>query len=379
MSYRVLQLAAVDITLYKFVLPLMKQLRQEGYTVMAASKDLGYLKHIRDEGFAAYDLPMTRKMNPVAILISIWKVYRLLKTNNIDIVHVHTPIAGFVGRVAALFAGVSVKIYTAHGFVAGNQILMAIEKWLAKHATELLFTVNSEDRALAVEGRYLPGNRIIDIQSVGVNTRRFDPDRNSAETQQQLKQSLGNAAGDPVIGYIGRIVEEKGVLDLLAAFLSIRKDKSLKLLLVGPWDWDERDRKTVLKLKGIIEKSGLEQEVLLFGYREDIVALLGLMDVFVLPSYREGMPVSLLEAMAMEVPVIATNIRGCREEVDRTCGLLYEPRDVDGLAAHLTWMLENPAKASEMGRQGRMRVQAHFDEEQVLDRQIKAYREMLGR
>lgn len=355
----------------------MKKLQDEGFTVIAVSKDLGNLKKINAKGIKTYSLPMTRQINPLAIMVAIVKVYRLIKKERIDILHVHTPIASFIGRIAATLARVRIKIYTVHGFTTGNRFFMFIEKVLAKSCTDYILTVNSEDHQLADEQNFLTSGNIINIQSVGINTDQFNPDLFSSVERKQQRKELCIYEEAQVIGYVGRIVAEKGVLDLLAAYLKIRQNRKLKLLLIGPWDWGERDNKTIAKVKEIIHEHNLEQEVYLLGEREDIPQLLSIIDIFVLPSYREGMPVSLLEAMAMEIPVIATNIRGCREEVDSTSGFLYEPKDVDSLAKQLTYLLDNQEIAKQMGKHGRERVVEHFSEQQVLERQMKVYCEII--
>ncbi len=373
MKRKVLQLSTIDLTLYKFILPLMKELRVQGFEVIAACKDYGFLDKIKEEGFVTYDIDIARNLNPLKIIKSIYQVYGVLKKEKIDIIHVHTPIAAFVGRVAAFLAGVRVKFYTVHGFIIDKPLFYFIEKFMARYFTDYIFTVNQEDYERAVDEGFISPERITNINSVGIDIDKFNPSLVLDEEKETLRKSLGINKNDRIIGYIGRIVAEKGVLDLLESYLMIR-DQGLKLLLVGPWDLGERDGDTVDKIKKIVKEKGLEREVLLIGYREDIPRMLSIMDIFVLPSYREGMPVSLLEAMAMGLPVITTNIRGCREAIDEKTGLLFEPGNSQQFADCLRKILANEDLRRELGGNGRNRVVEKYSLDKVISRQMKIYK-----
>lgn len=376
---KILQLSAIDVTLYKFVVPLMKELKKEGFEVICAAKDLGYLDKIRKDGFKTYNIPMTRSLNPLAVLNSIYEVYKLLKKENVDIIHVHTPIASFVGRLAATFAGVKIKVYTAHGFRIDNKLFYIIEKIMAKYFTDYIFTVNYEDMKMAVDKGFISQNKILNLNSVGIDIEKFNPNKISEEEKIRLRKSLNINEEDNVIGYVGRIVKIKGVLDLLNSYIEVRKKIKCKLLLVGPWqNLSERKSNQIIdEVKKIIKENKIEKDVIMTGSREDIPQLLSIMDVFVLPSYWEGMPVSLMEAMAMERPVIATNIRGTREEVDDMSGILFEPKDTKALAKHLVNLLTNKEKAKQLGKNARKRVVENFNQEKIILKQLRVFKELV--
>lgn len=376
MKIKVLQLSSIDLTLYKFILPLMKELKLQGFEVMAACKDYGFIKKIKEEGFDTFNIDIARNINPIKILQSIYQVYRVLKLNKIDIIHVHTPIAAFVGRIAAMLAGVKIKVYTVHGFIIDKPIFYFVEKVMARYFTDYIFTVNEEDYLKAIEKGFIFPEKITNLNSVGIDINKFNPALISLSEKKALKKKLGIGENDRIIGYIGRIIAEKGVLDLLYSYLIV-KQKDIKLLLVGPWDLGERDNETVFKIKQLIKDKGLESEVVLTGYREDIPQLLNIMDVFVLPSYREGMPVSLLEAMAMEIPVIASNIRGSKEAVDEAVGFLYEVGNIEQLASCLRKVIDNQNLARTMGFNGRCRVAMKYSLDKVISKQIDKYKSWL--
>lgn len=377
MKPKVFELSTVDLTLYKFVLPLMKELRDKGFDVICGTRNFGYLDKLREEGFKAYDIALSRSLNPIALLKAFFQLIQILKKEEVDIIHVHTPIASFIGRLAAFFAKVDVKVYTVHGFVLQPKVFYFVEKFMARTLTDYMFTVNQEDLDMAVRKKFISVDRVLNINSVGIDTEHFDPKRISEDTKVQLRESLNIRKDVPIIGYVGRVVKSKGVLDLVNAFVEVRKSTDCQLLLVGPWDFDERSDNIIIEdIRYIIRENQLEHDVLLPGHREDVAELLSIMDIFVLPSYREGMPVSLLEAMAMEKPVIGTDIRGVREEITADSGLIFEVKDVNVLKRHIEFYLNNIDKAAAMGRNARQRVLSEFSIDKVIEKQIKVFLEL---
>lgn len=377
MKPKVFELSTVDLTLYKFVLPLMKELRLQGFEVICGSSSHGYLEKLEQEGFKTYETALSRSLNPFCLLKALFRLTKLFRKENINILHVHTPIASFIGRLAAFFAGVDITAYTVHGFILQPRVFYHVEKFMARTMTDYMFTVNREDMDLAIRNKFISSAKVTNINSVGVDTAFFDPGKVDEAARDKLRERLGISKGVPVIGYVGRIVKSKGVLDLVSAFVEIRREADCRLLLVGPWDFDERaDEIIVEDIINIVKDNQLEQDVFLTGHREDIAELLSIMSIFVLPSYREGMPVSLLEAMAMEKPVIGTDIRGTREEITGDCGLLYDAKDVIGLKKHILYYLNNPEKAVVIGRNARQRVLKEYDIDRVVEKQVKVFLEL---
>lgn len=378
MKLKILQIAAIDMTIYKFVLPLMKELRNNDFEVICACRNLGAIQKIQDEGFECYDIDIERSINPVSSIKAIIQLYKIIKEEKVDIVHVHTPIASVLGRIVAKMTGVKHIVYTVHGFYISNKLFYYIEKIMAKYFTDFIFTVNKEDMEFAIKNNFIISNKIKNINSVGIDTTKFDPSNIKVQEQNKLKKSLNISQDDKVVGFIGRIVREKGIMDLIHAFARVsKKIPDTKLLIVGSNDLGERDNNTKAEIDKLIERYELNEKVIFTGFRQDIPELLSIMEIFVLPSYREGMPVSLLEAMAMELPVIGTDIRGIREEiVHEECGLIYPPEDIDSLTKYLERMLSDLDSTKLMGKKARQRVINHFSQEEVLKRQIKIFKEL---
>ena len=377
---KVLQLAAIDVTMKFLLLPLIDCLIEEDYEVHVACSPGQHLRELEDRGYSVHPIPIARRISPFSNLTSLWRLYRLIRHERFDIVHVHTPVAAVLGRVAAKLARVPVIVYTAHGFYFHElmapwkrRLIIWVEKVLGRCCTDMLFTQSSEDRETAIRKGIANERKIIWIGN-GVDTAVF-----VVESDPAVRAELGLSPDDRVVGFVGRLVREKGVEELFEAMGQVIKEiPEAKLLVVGDTLASDRDRRTTERLQELIQRNNLEAAIKLTGFREDIPELLAIMDLFVLPSHREGMPRSILEAMAAGKPVVATNIRGCREEVVHgETGYLVPVRDPDKLAEVVIGILSDRMLAKRMGKAGRQRAVAFFDEAQVLEKQLGAYRELI--
>lgn len=370
---KVIEIAAVDITIYKFVLPLMKELKKSGFDLHVAAQDVGYSKSIKKEGFIVHNINMPRNLSPIANLKALFGLISLFKKEKPDIIHTHTPIASILTRLAAKITGVPKVIYTIHGLYMKFPFTQ-IEKFMCKYCTDIIFTVNQEDKDYLLEYKIKTADKIININSVGVDIEVFNTARINQDKKNSLRKDL-KIQDKPLIGFVGRMIKEKGVLELIEAFIQVRERIPCQLLLVGSAELGERDEETLKTIKQYICDNKLEKDIIMPGHREDIPELLSIMDIFVLPSYREGMPVSLLEAMAMELPVVATDIRGSREEVDETCGILVPKGDIESLVKALEYLLQNPREAKEKGVNGRKKVADLFTIEESVKKQISSFKD----
>ncbi len=379
-SYKVLQVTAADVTVKKLLMPLIDRLTTEGYQVHIACSEGDYVSDLRAQGYTVHNIGIQRRINPISNLKSLWHLYRLMKRERFDIVHVHTPVAAALGRVAAWMARVPVIIYTAHGFyfhdnMSGwvRRFVIWVEKLLCL-ITHLVFTQSHEDAVNAVKEGICPKDRLICIGN-GVDIGRFTTE------PLQARASLGLSPKDKVVGFVGRLVGEKGILELIEAMDPVvRTIPEAKLLIVGDKLDSDRDRKTKQVINNLLAKENLAPHILFTGFIDEVPKAMAALDLFVLPSHREGMPRTILEAMASAKPVIATNVRGCREEVvpDLT-GLLVPVRDPAALAIAIISLLSDPRLARQMGDEGRRRACELFDERIALDNQVRAYAEIVSR
>lgn len=379
---KVLQVAAVDTSIRFLLLPLIDGLERAGYEVHVACSAGPHTRSLLAQGYRVHSIPIARRVAPLSNLTSFWLLYRLMRRERFAVVHVHTPVAAAVGRLAARFARTPIILSTAHGFffhelmpLWARRAHTWIEKLLCRGCTDALFTQSTEDHDTAVRERFLPADRIFRIGN-GVDVRLF-----SAPPGRDLRPELGLLPSDQVVGFIGRLVREKGVEELLEAMAEVIVNiPTAKLLISGDTLKSDRDRHTKDHMTRIIQQHNLTTAVKFAGFREDIPQVLSAMDLFVLPSHREGMPRTILEAMAAGRPVVATDIRGSREEVvDGVTGLLVPVRNPSALAEAISRLLMNREEATHMGEAGRRRAQESFDEKMVVKHQVAIYQEMAER
>ena len=374
---KVCQLCAVDFTLKHFITPLIDGMRAAGWNVTAVCSDGSFVAGMRAAGYRIELLPISRGLNPVRHIISLWRLIRLFRREQFDVLHVHTPVAALLGRVAARIAGIPLVVYTAHGFyfhddmkATPKAIFTALERFGAK-LTDLLFTVSEEDARTALAKNFIAKERLVAIGN-GVNTKRFDPAQ--IEGRERLRKEFGILDGAVAIGMVGRMVAEKGYGEFLdAAKIVVAQGFQACFIAVG-----ERlpsDHAAGIDTQLAAAKAALGERLILTGLRSDIPDLLAAMDVFTLPSYREGMPITIIEAMLMAKPVVATNIRGSREEVvGGETGLLVPVRDAAALARAFVALIEDEPLRGRMGRAGRTRALALYDESKIVALQIAAIR-----
>ena len=375
-KYRVMQLCAVGFTVEKLLLPLIDEFNKH-YDVTTVCSSDGVSQKLKNRGYKIENIDIDRKISPIKNLKSVFKLYRYIKREKFDVVHVHTPVAGILGRIAAKLAGVPVIIYTAHGFyfhdnmpALKKKLFILIEKiggWLCDY----IFTQSTEDYHTAVNMKIIDENSITAIGN-GVDIERFSAESvNSKTSADQIRDELGIGSGDIVIGIIGRVVREKGYVEwIMAAKEVLKKHKNIKFIAIG--DTLESDRDGVKsELDRLINENGINNNVIFTGSRSDIPELLSIMDIFTLPSYREGMPRSIIEAMCMAKPVVATNIRGCREEVvEGETGFLVPVQDYGALSERLVYLIENEAVRASMGKKARQKAEAEYDEKKVIKKQL---------
>jgi glycosyltransferase involved in cell wall biosynthesis len=375
---KILQICAIDRSVESLLLPLILRLAKEGYTVHTACADTGRFSRLRELGLTLWDIPFKRKISPLSNLQSIGSLYQLMKKEKYDMVHVHTPIAAVLGRIAARLVRAPHVLYTAHGYyfhegMGGGEYLFyhTLEKWCARYLTHYLLLQSREDYELSLSEGFQQQERIIHIGNGVDVTGRFDPERITADKILGVKVSLGIAPGELVICYVGRMVAEKGIFELLDAFRRLEGEfPAVRLLLVGDISASERDQRG----HDLMRLCSENPRIVLTGFRTDIPELLAVSDIFVLPSHREGLPRSIIEAMAMAKPIVATNIRGCREEVtDGVNGLLVEAKQADDLYMALKKLVQDEEKRAMYGRNSRMIAERHFNEQDVLARQLNLF------
>jgi glycosyltransferase involved in cell wall biosynthesis len=382
---RVLTLATVDTAIAKLLRGIMEALRDEGFISEAACADGPYVEELRIAGFQVHTVPFQRRALSMAHLKAFVELHRLIRSRAYDIVHVHTPVAQVLGRIAARRAGVPVVLYTSHGFqfdvrrpVWARFAIRQLERYLARW-TDFIFTQSGEDAETAVRTGIADPDRVVWIGN-GIELSKFHP--GMPDEIASVRREFGFGTDDRLVAFVGRIVRHKGILELIEAMSLVRAQMpSAKLLVIGEKNFPDVATRRVVEplIQEAIGGNGLRNAIRFTGFRDDVPRLLRAVDLMVLPSRGgEGMPRSIIEAMATGLPVVATNVRGSREEVIHgETGLLVPPRDPDKLAAAILEILSDPDRALKMGMRGRQRALELYDERVVLERQLRVYRRLV--
>ena len=367
---KICQLCAVDFTLYHFLVPLMLRLKAAGHEVIGVAGEGPYLEKVRALGLMVEPVETARSFNLVKHLATYRRLKAFFRRERFDLVHVHTPVAALVGRLAAWRAGVPRIVYTAHGFYfhermpAWERLLFILLEWLPGRVTDVLFTQSEEDAETARRWHLCAGK--VSAIGNGVDVERFHPARD-AEERLATRRREAVPENAVVILMIGRLVAEKGYRELFAAM----RECDAMLWVVGERLKSDRASPLDRTLEAIARDPELARRIRFLGYRDDVPRLMRAADVFVLPSYREGMPRSIIEAMLSALPVVASDIRGAREEVVAgETGALVPVADAPALAAALARLIADPGLRARQGAAGRARALSLYDERKVIERQL---------
>jgi glycosyltransferase involved in cell wall biosynthesis len=362
---KILEVTNVDFSLRQFLLPLMRAARDRGHEVVGVCADGRLLDGVRGEGFRVLAVPFQRSLSPTAHLRAFLRLLAIIREERPDMVHAHMPISGFLARMAAWWAGVPRIAYTCHGFLFNQQGSWArrnaglLMEYVAAPVTGTFMTVSQNEAADARRRRIC---RHAVALGNGRDPARYRPD---PATRTRLRTAFGTPAERVVVVAVSRLVRPKGYAELARAMQAVPE---AELWVVGERLASDRGEDMVALLRA----AGLGHRLRLLGYRDDVPALLAAADVLVLPSYYEGLPMSVIEAMLSGLPVVASDLPGIREQVvPEVTGLLVPPRDAAALAAALGRVVRDPALRAAMGAAGRARAVVQFDEATVLARTLE--------
>lgn len=332
-------------------------------------------------GVRVCPIPMRREIAPLADLLALCRLYRLMRTIKPDITNVGTPKAGLLAGMAAWMAGVPCRILTLRGLrtetLTGRKgaVVTAMTR-LSCAAAHRVISVSPSLRQRAIAAGLVSPEKITvlgDGSSNGVDEARFGPSPTPSPQAQELRARLGLPSDSLVIGFVGRFTRDKGVADLVEAFeLILREIPRAYLLLVG--DFEAGDPLPPAVRERILH----HPHILSTQPAEDLPLYYHLMDLVALPTYREGFPNVALEAQASARPVVTTRATGAIDSVvDGETGLLVDSGDVGGLARAIVGLLKDPKRRTVMGSAGRERILRHFTRQRVWQRLEEHYRLLL--
>lgn len=353
------------------------------FEVTAVSSDEPYLSEVaKREGVNFHPLEMTRKITPIKDLIAIRKLYRFLRKEKPSIVHTHTPKAGIVGMIASVIAGVPIRLHTVAGLPLmetngiKRTILNLVEKLTYSCATRVY--PNSKGlQDFIIKENLSKASKIKIIgngSSNGIDTSHFK-DNFDDQFKKDLNQAIGISSRDVVFVFVGRIVGDKGINELVEAFTAIDQTKnSCSLLLVGPFEEEldalNSDTKTTILT---------HNKIFHVGYQKDVRPYFAIADVLTFPSYREGFPNVVMQAGAMGLPSIVTHINGCNEIITQDVnGIIIPVKDSKSLQDAMVSLLNDKEKRLSLAAHSRSTIVDRYERQQVWDAILQEYQRLLS-
>lgn len=372
---KIAHLTTVDMSLRYLLLPQLEAARELGESLgISAPGDL--VADLEERGIRHVPLAAsTRGMNLFADLAAVGQLWRVLRRERPDILHTHNPKPGVYGRIVGRLAGVPIVANTVHGLYATPEshwlkraVVYALE-WIASRFSDVELIQSPEDLDLLSRRRIMPRRKLRFLGN-GVDLERFQP---KPATRDEVREELGLGPEQIAVGLVARLVVEKGVPELIRAAALL--DDRYVVLIVGPRDPEKADA-----LADDVLAKAEADGVRFLGMRKDVDRIYQGLDVFVLPSHREGFPRAAMEAAASGLPVIATDIRGCRQVVeDSVNGYLFPVGDVTALTEAITSVGDDVGLRSRMSAASVQRAKDHFDERKVVEIVMGSYAEVARR
>ncbi len=362
----------------RFLVPYVRHFRQHGWRVDGSAR--GITDDPRASGVfdAVHELPLSRSVTDIGGLAAGVTTLAATLRNGYDIVHVHTPIAAFITRaVVSRMASESRPrvVYTAHGFhfhSAGswltNAIFLTAER-VAGRWTDRLVVINRDDYEAARRHRIVSDRRLCYMRGIGLDTEWWSPASVTPDAARSALESIGMAADRPYFVTVGELGRNKRPTDVVAA-LAQMQDREPAMLFLG--DGPERSR-----VEELASELGVADRVVV-TWTDDVRPFVASALALVQASKREGLPRSIMEALALEVPVITSAARGSRDLVGSDRGLIVPIGDTAAMAAAMDRLAGSPAERLEMGRRGRRTMVERYDLQPLLEEHERLYDGLLA-
>ena len=334
------------------------------------SRSSHLVSYAKEMHFVYAEVEITRSISPIKDFYALLRICKYIRDNKIDIVVGHTPKGALLAMISAWIMRVPKRIYFRHGLVYETmsgykrKIMVNLDRLTALCATQVV-CVSPSIYTRSIEDNLNNSKKQVILNKgtcTGINTStKFNPDRIDMNKVNKLRTSLNIDNDSPVIGYCGRLVRDKGIIDLVEAFniLSQKKENyKVKLLLVGGFeDRDSLPNKIIQSIKQ-------HPNIIYTGWKYDgLQYYYALMDVFVLPSYREGFGLSILEASSMKLPVITTKVTGCIDAIIEDVTGKFVNNDSASIADMIEFYINNPQIREAHGINGRYFTVNNFQQE----------------
>jgi glycosyltransferase involved in cell wall biosynthesis len=381
---RVMVMTAIPETLAAFFVRQLKSLDEAGFDVHAVSSPGPVLDGLATgPGVSKHGIVIERQPSPVKDLVSLWRLFRLMRCIRPHIVHAHTPKAGLLGMAAAKLAGVPVRLYTVHGLPLltrtglWRRVLEAAESASASLATRT-YAVSESVRELLIDLGICQAARVSvlgDGSCGGVDVERFDAVETGGKVRESVRRQYGIPADAVLITFVGRLARDKGIAVLAAAWPEVAAMvPNAHLLLAG--DADVSDPVPA----GVLERLRQDPSVHCIGAvsHAGVPSIYSATDIAVLPTFREGLSQMALEAGAAGVALVSTRVCGLDAVEDGITGLLVASGQVEALRHALCLLARDPGLRSQLGAAARARIAARYSAQRVNQLWMSEYRELVA-
>lgn len=383
---KLIRITTVPISFKVLLKGQLRFMASNGFDVKGVSSEGEELREVHEnEGIVMEAINMSRKITPFQDLKSLWEMWNFLRKEKPQIVHTHTPKAGIIGMLAARLAGVPHRLHTVAGLplmeATGikRKILNFVEKLTYSSATRVY--PNSKGLYdFILQNNFTQSNKLKIIangSSNGINTTFFSPAQVSEIEKVALREKLNIHSDDFVFVFVGRIVSDKGINELIKAFSELQtvenKPAGIKLLLVGGLenDLDPLNPETLAEINQ-------NKDIISVGFQQDVRSFFAIADALVFPSYREGFPNVVMQAGAMGLPSIVSDINGCNEIiVEGENGLIIPPKNVEKLKEKMLTLARDKNLYIKLKENSRRMIKNRYEQSMVWKALLEEYEGLL--
>lgn len=384
---KLIRITTVPISFKVLLKGQLRFMASNGFDVKGVSSEGEELKEVREnEGIVMEAINMSRKITPFQDLKSLWEMWNFLRKEKPQIVHTHTPKAGIIGMLAARLAGVPHRLHT----VAGLPLMeaMGIKRKILNFVERLTYSsatrVYPNSKGLynfILQNNFTQSNKLKIIangSSNGINTTFFSPAQVSEIEKITLREKLNIQPDDFVFVFVGRIVSDKGINELIKAFSELQTAKNneltgIKLLLVGDLesDLDPLNPETLAEINQ-------NKDIISVGFQQDVRPFFAISDALAFPSYREGFPNVVMQAGAMGLPSIVSDINGCNEIiVEGKNGLIIPPKNVEKLKEKMLTLAKDKNLYTKLKGNSRRMIENRYEQSVVWNALLEEYEGLL--
>ena len=384
---KLIRITTVPLSLKVLLKGQLRFMASNGFDVKGVSSEGEELREVHEnEGIAVEAITMSRKITPFQDLKSLWEMWNFLRKEKPQIVHTHTPKAGIIGMLAARLAGVPHRLHTVAGLPlmeatgTKRKILNFVEKLTYSSATRVY--PNSKGLYdFILQNNFTQSNKLKIIangSSNGIDTAFFSPDQVTEIERVTLREKLNIQPDDFVFVFVGRIVSDKGINELIKAFSELQAAENnepagIKLLLVGGLenDLDPLNPETLAEINQ-------NKDIISVGFQQDVRSFFAIADALVFPSYREGFPNVVMQAGAMGLPSIVSDINGCNEIIiEGENGLIIPPKNVEKLKEKMLTLAKDKNLYTKLKGNSRRMIENRYEQSVVWNALLEEYEGLL--